>query len=92
MDEHCFIIMYDLRAPGRDYQDLINAIKKYKVWGHLTESAWAVVTNLSAVDIRNSLMKYMDANDRIMVVQSGRNAAWNKCRASDGWIHENIIK
>lgn len=92
MEEHCYIITYDLRVPGRNYNDLIDAIKHYAHWGHLTESSWAVVTNKTTVEIRDDLKRFLDANDRLIVVQSGRNAAWFKCLASDSWIRENIVK
>lgn len=92
MEQHCYLIMYDLRVPGRNYRDLIDAIKRYPQWGHLTESAWAVLSNKSTVDIREDLKRYIDINDRLIVVQSGRNAAWFNCLASDSWIHENIVK
>jgi len=92
MDQHCYIIMYDLRVPGRNYTELIDAIKQYPQWGHLTESSWAVITDKTPVEIRENLKRYLDTNDRLIVVQSGRNAAWFKCLASNSWIHENIIK
>lgn len=89
---HCFIILYDLRAPGRNYEDLYKAIKSYGTWGKLTESAWAIVTNEDSTQIRDFLMKYMDSNDRIMVVMSGQEAAWNNVRASNDWLQKNIVK
>lgn len=92
MEEHCFLIFYDLRGADRDYADLIAAIKKYRFWGHLTESSWAVLSSKSAIEIRDELRKMMADEDRLMVVQSGRNAAWHKCLASDGWILDNIVK
>lgn len=89
---HCYIILYDLRAPGRNYEDLYKAIKSYGIWGKLTESAWAIVSDEDSVQIRNYLMKYMDSNDRIVVIKSGQEAAWNNARASNDWLQKNIGK
>lgn len=92
MEEHCYIIIYDLCEPGRDYDSLINAIKQYSRWGKISESAWAVVTFSNSVQIRDNLKQYMDKNDMLMVIQSGRNAAWTLASASDQWLKENLVK
>ena len=65
----CYIISYDLRNQ-RDYESLYVAIKSYPKWARITESTWAVVTSMSAVEIRNHLARVMDADDRLFVVKS----------------------
>ena len=39
------IIEYDLRSPGRNYDELYKAIKSYGVWAHITESTWFIKIN-----------------------------------------------
>lgn len=90
--EHCYIIIYDLCTPGQDYQELYSAIKSFPHWGKLTESAWAVVSDKSPADIRDYLRQLIDKNDRLMVVQSGCNAAWQNMIASNDWVRLNIVK
>ena len=92
MEEHCYIISYDLLKSGQDYEELHNAIKAFHFWGRLTESTWAIVTSMSHVEIRDVLKKYLDENDRLIVVQSGRAAAWTKLMASDVWLKQQLIK
>lgn len=92
MDLHCYIISYDLCKPGRDYSSLYRVIKSFPGWGKLTESTWAVVAPWSAVQIRDYLMQYMDANDRLVVILSGRVAAWTKLLASNDWLRNNLAK
>lgn len=89
---HCYIIIYDLCAPGQNYQELYGAIKSFSQWGKLTESTWAVVSDKSSADIRDYLRQFIDKNDRLMVVQSGCNAAWQNMMASNDWIRLNIVK
>lgn len=84
--------MYDLRIPGRNYVQLYNAIKAYGTWGKITESTWAIVSSNTAEQIRNNLIAYIDSNDRIMVIQSGVNAAWRNAMASNDWLKKNLIK
>ena len=87
----CYIIMYDLRAPGRNYAQLYDAIKSYQIWGKITESTWAIVTEADHVSIRNYLMQFIDSNDRIMVIRSGQHAAWNNTLANNEWLQKNLI-
>lgn len=92
MEKHCYIIMYDLRTPGRDYNILYNAIKSYVYWGKITESSWAIVSELDAFTIRDHLRKCIDLNDRLMVIKSGQHAAWVNAMASNEWLKQNLIK
>lgn len=88
---HCYIISYDLCQPNTDYQSLYKALKSFPNWGRLTESTWAIISDKDAVEIRNSLTPYIDANDRIIVILSGKVAAWNNCLANNEWIRNNIV-
>lgn len=92
MEEHCYIISYDLSNPSRNYDAIIKAIKQYPIWGRLTESTWAVVTKESVTSIRDTLMKFIDTNDKLIVIRSGKQAAWTRCLADTKWIKENLIK
>lgn len=87
---HCYIISYDLCQPDRDYTALYDAIKRFPKWGKLTESTWAVISDNNCVEIRDYLMKFMDLNDRIIVIQSGQHAAWNRIYANNQWAQENL--
>ena len=92
MEQHCYIVSYDLCRPGRDYSSLYRAIKFFPGWGKLTESTWAIVGPGSAVQIRDYLMQFIDANDRLVVILSGREAAWTKLLASNDWLRNNLAK
>lgn len=87
---HCFIVSYDLCQPGRNYEELYVALKNFYNWGKLTESTWAVVSQLTAVEIRDLLMRYIDSNDRLIVVKGGQSAAWNKMLANNQWLIDNL--
>lgn len=92
MEYHSYIIIYDLRAPGRNYENLYKAIRDYGTWGKISESAWAIVSLQNSVAIRDNLMKFIDSNDRLMVIKSGQDAAWVNAMASKDWLQENLIK
>ena len=71
-----FAIIYDLRQPGRKYNELYDAIKviaKETNWQHPMESFWVVaVSDYSIWDankIYEELRKHIDANDSLFVVR-----------------------
>ena len=92
MEEHCYIISYDLCSPNRNYDNLYSAIKGYSHWGKLTESTWAIVTTDTIVQVRDNLKMHIDNNDRMIVIRTGKEAAWTKVLASDEWVKINLVK
>ena len=84
------IIEYDLRAPGRNYEDLYKAIKAYGVWAHITESTWFVKTNENCAQVRDKLLKHMDSNDRIFVAELTGAAAWRNVLCRSEYLKENL--
>lgn len=77
-----FIVSYDLRQE-RDYQKLINAIKKnYRIHSRVLESVWYIKSAETAVQIRDYLSMYIDSDDGIAVFDMTRNAwATHNCNA-----------
>lgn len=87
----CYIISYDLRKPGRNYESLYEAIKSYGTWAHILESLWAIVSNKTAVQVRDHLLQYMDSDDGLFVVKSGAEAAWHNVIYKDNtWYQNNL--
>ena len=86
----CYIVTYDLRAPGRDYENVHNKLKSYTKWAKVTESTWAIVTEDKAVVIRDALKAIVDPNDRIFVVKSGVEAAWFNSKCKNEWLKANL--
>lgn len=82
--------MYDLRASGRNYTKLHEAIKAYGIWAKITESTWGIVTDSTATEIRDNLSSYMDSNDRLFVIKSGHNSAWKNVIASNEWFKKHL--
>ncbi len=86
MEKKCYIITYDLLAPGRDYDALYKAIRAYGTWGRITESCWVIVTSERPSTIRSNLALFMDANDRVFVARLTVPAAWKNTKADDEWV------
>ena len=49
MQQHCYLVSYDLCQPGRNYNELYNVLKGYEHWGQLTESFWAIISTKNEV-------------------------------------------
>jgi len=88
MDENTFIISYDLHDGN--YEELINAIKSYGTWAHITESTWAIVTSKEATEVRDDLNEHLPEGSRLLVVKSGSVAAWNHVICSNKWLKKNL--
>lgn len=84
------IIEYDLRSPGRNYDELYKAIKSYGVWAHITESTWFIKTSESYVQVRDKLLAHMDGNDRIFVAALTGVAAWSNVLCDSEYLKKNL--
>ena len=85
-----YIITYDLRSPGRDYNDLYDRIKSYNRWAFITESSWAVSTDHTAVAVRDYLTQALDSNDKLFVGQLGASAWIGLPSDVSKWLKDNL--
>ena len=84
-----YIISYDL-VKERDYEKLYKAIKSYNNWAHITDSTWAVVSNKSTTEVRDHLEKAIDDDDMILIIRSGKYAAWKNAICNNDWLKNNL--
>lgn len=71
-----FIVTYDLGQPTRRYDDLLHLIKDCPRWARLTQSSYLVVSDMTAVQLRDKFKSALDGNDRIYVGAVTTPAAW----------------
>ena len=76
-------ISYDLRKPGRNYDDLYETIKSASSWAHAMDSLWFISTGESAEKWSNRLRQVMDQNDWLFVV----DITGQSC---NGWMKKEI--
>lgn len=86
----CYIVTYELKQPRRDYIEFISAIKSYHDWAQLLDSTWAVVTDDSAVEVRDHLWALVDPDDGLFVIESGKDAAWQDVRCENQWLRDHL--
>ncbi|WP_127575271.1 CRISPR-associated protein Cas2 [Paenibacillus barengoltzii] len=91
MNDKSYLISYDLIAPGRNYDKLFEAIKAYPKWAKLLESVWVIKSSRSAAEVRDNLQNYIDKNDKLIVMNLSREAAWyNLPDTVTKWLQENL--
>jgi CRISPR-associated endonuclease Cas2 len=71
-----FLIAYDLDKPGQDYSRLIDALERLGAQ-RAQFSLWVLRRDYTAVQIRDYLRQFIDANDRLLVVALTGEAAWS---------------
>ena len=72
------LISYDLNKPGQDYSALHNEIKKADTWWHHLDSTWIISTSESPEQWADKLLKHLDDNDFLLVIEI--------CNNYQGWL------
>jgi hypothetical protein len=80
-----YCVTYDLRAPGRNYQPLWDALAGINAVRGL-QSTWFVDSSHSATAIRDYLRRFIDQNDGIVVIEIGPGWATYSAPTSAGWL------
>jgi hypothetical protein len=91
MKKNLYIITYDLKNPGRNYENLLKAIKHAQTpWAMLGGSSYLVLSFETAAQIRDRLIKFLDVNDKIYVSLLAKEAAWyGLSNEVSNWILNN---
>jgi hypothetical protein len=77
-----YVVNYDLRKPGRNYQPLWDRLAAWKAVRGL-ESMGFIATTATAIEIRDDLKVYIDANDGLFVGLLGASA-WHNLQGHSG--------
>ncbi len=74
-----YVVSYDLKAPGKDYEKLWDALRAMKA-ERILESEWVLRrSSTSATGLRDHFRQFIDSNDRLLVVciDSADWSGWN---------------
>lgn len=70
-------ITYDLNTPGKDYNSVIDVIKSLGNWVKVQSSVWYVNSPFTCEQAAEHVLKAMDTNDSLLIVDASNNdAAW----------------
>ena len=62
------LVNYDLNKEksSENYTEIINIIKSERNWAKLSESCYAMDTNMTPIQIYNKMKPYLDTNDSLL--------------------------
>ncbi len=68
-----YSISYDLNNPGRKYENIYSVIRSFGGYNHIMESTWLVSTSLSASQVFDKFISYLDNNDKMFISKVNAN-------------------
>jgi len=68
-------VSYDLKEPGKNYDRVIAAAKQLGSWAKVHYSFWYVKSDLTAAQARDALVRALDSNDSVYVVDATNDVA-----------------
>lgn len=83
------LVTYDLNTPGKNYEDVLKAIKNY-AWAQLSESSYAINTYDSPQQIFDKLKPLLDKNDNLYVIPLKKPYAGFGPKAVNDWLNTNL--
>ena len=85
-----FVISYDLKSPDRDYEPLMEAIKRSPRWWHHLKSTWLISTSETASQIWTRLAPHINTTDNLLIIEVKKHyGGWLGQKAWD-WIESNV--
>lgn len=87
----CYIVAFEV-ADVANKAKLKAALKAYGTYCPINDNCWAIVTDQKAAQVRDNLMAYIPATDRIFVIKSGVEAAWRNVYGTKNsqWLKEKL--
>ena len=73
-----YLVSYDLNKPGKNYDDLYEAIKNASngTWCKPLRSVYIINSNLTAKAIYDKLSPCLDSNDLVLVIEVTKESYW----------------
>lgn len=87
-----WVISYDLRAPGRNYEAMYALLRSWRAVRAL-QSVWFIASANGAITIRDALKTKMDPNDGVLVIEVTQAADWASFRLLPGareWLQRHV--
>lgn len=84
-----YLVCYEL-VNNTHESYVIDKLKSFGVWGRVIGNTWIIKSERNFVEIRDELAKYMESNDRLLVIKTESQAAWKNILCSNEWLIENV--
>lgn len=84
-----YLISYEIQSD-RTRTIMDSLIKNLGDSIQITSTLWALKTEVPAKELRDMLREQVNTGDRLMVVKSGREAAWHNIIGNNQWVADNF--
>lgn len=89
-----YLITYDLKSSGQNYDDVIQSIKDASIgtWCTYWKSSFLLKSNLTANQISEKITPFLDANDSLIIVEV-RPSNYQGWLSQEQWdfINQNVF-
>ena len=86
------LISYDLRKPGRNYEDLYELLRSFNSWSRPLQSVWFVKTTNTVETVGKTILNVVDSNDVVLVLDVHTQSWWSSNIPTDAaeWMKKAI--
>ena len=86
-----YIVAFEVLNDERK-ENLKTKLREYGTYCPINDNCWAIVSEDTAIQIRNNLNSSLNASDRIFVIRSGVTAAWRNVYGDENskWLKERL--
>lgn len=86
----CYIVTFETSALTR--VKVVAELMKFASYCPIHDNCWAVYTDSNATQIRDKFNYILGVSDRLFVIRSGTEAAWNSTygTANAEWLKKNL--
>ena len=86
-----YIVTFDVSDTSIK-RNLKDKLKQYDGYCAIHDNCWALVSDQTPVQIRDTLTGVLSESDRVFVIRSGTNAAWINSygKQYDEWLKEKL--
>ena len=87
----CYVVTFEVgnEATRREVR---GRLKGYGTYCPITKYCWGIVTEQTASQIRDNIKEALEPTDRVFVVRSGTEAAWNNSYGpkNNSWLKKHL--
>ncbi len=86
-----YIVTFEVTDASKK-NALKEKLKKYSGYCPIHDNCWAIVSDQTPVQIRDSLSNTLSESDRIFVIRSGTHSAWRNSYGTenDEWLKDRL--
>jgi hypothetical protein len=88
---NCYIVSFETKTEA-SRERVRERLRLYKRYCPIHKYCWAIMSDDAAKSIRDEVAKVMDSGERLFVIRSGTEAAWQNSfgEKNNEWLRKNL--